>query len=59
MKNVSLIGQLEGETRETSIDIRRRKYFPKYTSVDQDTRQRLNTGGCIIRDSMTLHERIP
>ena len=45
MNNVSLIAQLEGKTHETSIDVRRQKYDPKYTSVEQGTRQRLNTGG--------------
>ena len=30
MKNVLSVAQLEGETHETSIDARRRKYYPKY-----------------------------
>ena len=38
MNNVLLVAEHEEETRGTSIGVRRRKYYPKYTSETQGIR---------------------
>ena len=56
--NVPLVAQLEREIQETSTDVRRQNYYPKYTSENQGTRQILNTGGLHHTYSMTPQKTI-
>ena len=58
MKNASLIAQLERETRDTSVDVSRRKYSQSTPQLTRVLVKDSIRGGVHRTYSMTLQKRI-